>query len=578
MSNMSSRRRSRGQAVAHTEDTSKPLVPVEKPIEVRAMLLLQYDIFFTVREAQDALTSSSGGGLVLPSTSTLAKFFKYRVRDTSQWSKETLAAVGIHCYVFGNVKGIIVQTVPEPGQRWGGPLGTRHEIGYAQKSGVGRRLILTAIHLRSLDLRKELRLKHEESIPQVEDIDEERLASQLLSDELLAEDHGGGGGGAEGAGAASGDAAMEGLLLPVHERMLRQLQHCSRHGHAFGSPALKGLASTPAVSTKSQEADALDSVPREKFAASVNTMLMENSFPLAEFVLGRELTNTETLSLVSAAHTRLDRMEHVRVLKELKAEQKGSVISLHFSPSRFTDGLASASDDGTVGVWDSTSGDLLLRLENVHTRSVQSVEFSPDGHFIATGSLDGTLCIWDVSTGGVLWQTQIDASVRSVSWHGSSRLLACASSDGVRIFQNLKRQRLPTPQREANPCVYESKQGGGADGVVFIDDSLYSYSGNSIKGITIVIDEDDDLVKVLQPMLVEFESKVISVKSAFAPAYKACSSCTTPRYNCSAAPDKSACLISHRTISEPDFHVPHRIHRRPSLLLRRHRRSSAFGP
>ena len=63
---------------------------------------------------------------MLPSTSTLAKFFKYRVRDTSQWSnKETLAAVGIHCYVFGNVKGIIVQTVPEPGQRWGVVLSAR---------------------------------------------------------------------------------------------------------------------------------------------------------------------------------------------------------------------------------------------------------------------------------------------------------------------------------------------------------------------------------------------------------------------------------------------------------------------
>jgi WD40 repeat protein len=70
--------------------------------------------------------------------------------------------------------------------------------------------------------------------------------------------------------------------------------------------------------------------------------------------------------------------------------------SVAFSP----DGqwLASGSSDNTVKVWDASSGGLTRSLAG-HQGSVRSVAFSPGGRGLASGSDDRTVKLWDVSTG-----------------------------------------------------------------------------------------------------------------------------------------------------------------------------------
>jgi WD40 repeat protein/serine/threonine protein kinase len=79
---------------------------------------------------------------------------------------------------------------------------------------------------------------------------------------------------------------------------------------------------------------------------------------------------------------------------------KRRIWSVDFSP----DGkrIASASGDGTLTVWDIGTGEAVLTK---HVRSggdlVTRAKFSPDGKFIATAG--GLVQVWDASTGKELW-------------------------------------------------------------------------------------------------------------------------------------------------------------------------------
>lgn len=64
--------------------------------------------------------------------------------------------------------------------------------------------------------------------------------------------------------------------------------------------------------------------------------------------------------------------------------------------------IASGSDDGTIRLWDVTTG-LENRILVGHSDSVNSIAFSvTDGKIQASGSKDRTVKIWDIKTGSVI--------------------------------------------------------------------------------------------------------------------------------------------------------------------------------
>jgi WD40 repeat protein len=76
--------------------------------------------------------------------------------------------------------------------------------------------------------------------------------------------------------------------------------------------------------------------------------------------------------------------------------QRGWVNEFALSP----DGglLVSASHLGTFSVWDLSSNAQIGEAVPSNTASVETVAFSPDGDFVASGSLDGTIIIRPTSS------------------------------------------------------------------------------------------------------------------------------------------------------------------------------------
>ncbi|QGA15964.1 hypothetical protein EYB26_003631 [Talaromyces marneffei] len=131
--------------------------------------------------------------------------------------------------------------------------------------------------------------------------------------------------------------------------------------------------------------------------------------------------------------------DHLKTLKGHSVWVEG----VAFSPD--SKQIASASADRTIRLWDSSTGDHLRTL-NGHLYWVYAVAFSPDSKQIASASGDRTVQLWDSSTGDHLKTLEgHSSSIRAVAFSPDSKLIASASADRtIRLWNSSTGDHLRT--------------------------------------------------------------------------------------------------------------------------------------
>jgi hypothetical protein len=155
--------------------------------------------------------------------------------------------------------------------------------------------------------------------------------------------------------------------------------------------------------------------------------------------------------------------------------------------------LATSSLDGTLRLWDASTGAAVGQPLAGHAQGVNGVAFGPAGTILVSVGADGTVRIWDPATGASLATlTGHDGPVLCVASDPTRGRVATAGADGtVRLWDLHRRQALATLRNHDAPvtCLAFSPDGarlasGGDDHRVTLWDLstgriLFQQSGHS---------------------------------------------------------------------------------------------------
>ncbi len=123
---------------------------------------------------------------------------------------------------------------------------------------------------------------------------------------------------------------------------------------------------------------------------------------------------------------------YTRALLHTLEGHSRSVNSIAFSPSG--EQLASGSDDHSIRLWNVERGELRKILKG-HRNSVRSVTFSLNGEKLASGSRDKTIRLWNVKNGELQKILKIDSDIIfSVAFSPNGEQLASGIDNTIQLW------------------------------------------------------------------------------------------------------------------------------------------------
>lgn len=196
------------------------------------------------------------------------------------------------------------------------------------------------------------------------------------------------------------------------------------------------------------------------------------------------------------------KLESTKPMAELKGHS-GPVKKARWSPIN-SNMLATASNDGTMKIWDVRTG---RAASSVGTKAAaECMSWSPKGNYIAVGNAKDVTMVFDVRrSAGSATIASYPASrmVYDVEWDRSERFLLLASNAGtvdVVKFPDMKKVHVIRAHSQYCYCVEVGRNGryiatGGADSLVQLWDTrnlvslkVFTRLGAQIRGLGISAD------------------------------------------------------------------------------------------
>lgn len=113
-------------------------------------------------------------------------------------------------------------------------------------------------------------------------------------------------------------------------------------------------------------------------------------------------------------------------------EHVAPIVWLAWSPDG--NSLASCSVDGSIIVWETSSGKSLGKLSGHHNAAI-SLAWTPDGNLLASGSYDQRILVWNANSLQEIAEISLQhGEVNDISWSPDGRILAAGCGDGTVIL------------------------------------------------------------------------------------------------------------------------------------------------